>query len=62
MKEYLLVKALADRYEIKVTAADLTVYYTRHGIRPETQTVTDSAVSEWRTLRELVMDKMTLGD
>ncbi len=62
VKEYLLVKALADRYEIKVTAADLTVYYTRHGIRPETQTVTDSAVSEWRTLRELVMDKMTLGD
>ena len=62
VKEYLLVKALADRYGIEVTAADLTAYCTRHGIRPETQTVTDSVVSEWRTLRELVMDKMTLGD
>ena len=62
VKEYLLVKALADRYEIEVTGADLTAYYLRHGIRPETQTVTDSAVSEWRALRELVMDKMTLGD
>ncbi|MBO4872494.1 MAG: hypothetical protein J5496_03660 [Lachnospiraceae bacterium] len=59
IKEYLLVRALADACGIEVTAEDTCDYCSRNRINPEAQTVRQAAVTEWRVLRELVIEEMT---
>ena len=59
IREYLLVRAIAEYYGIRITAAEVQNYIKKHQIELNILPRAAYNACEWRTLRELVIEKMT---
>ena len=59
IREYLLVRAIADHYGITATDSDVQAYIDRCQIFLPGLPAAARTACEWRALRELVMEKMT---
>ena len=59
VREYLLIKALADHFGLTVSAEDLNDYCARQHVRIELLSLAEQEACEWCALREKVMNRMT---